>query len=185
MSVPTRFKAVSSAIAACVIRFGEGDSLDLPWAWNVMERVLKMQEPGDFYGSKIPWHPSFHVISALFHDRRSAAPRSDSSASLIQLASHPNEDVRIMAFQALFMDPDPDVKWVAAHFAFDLAHYIDPIQNVETFERDDTADREAREAALTKALDALGVESNEDFEPLPPCVGDGIQTRQACGGLLD
>lgn len=165
---PHAIQSGVSAIAACVIRFGEGDSLDLPWAWNVMERVLKMQEPGDFYGSKIPWHPSFHVISALFHDRRSAAPRSDSSASLIQLASHPNEDVRIMAFQALFMDPDPHVKWVAAHFAFDLAHHIDPIQNVETFERDDTAGREAREVALTKALDALGVESNEDFEPLPP-----------------
>jgi hypothetical protein len=99
---------------------------------------------------------------------RAVAPRSDSSANLIQLASHPNEDVQIMAFQALFMDPDPHVKWVAAHFAFDLTHYIDPISNEEAFERDDTADREAREVALTRALQALGVETEESFEPLPP-----------------
>jgi hypothetical protein len=157
-----------SAIAACVIRFGESDSQDRPWAWNVMEQVLKMREPNDFYGSKIRWHPSFHLISALFHDRKSSAPRSDSSAILIQLAGHPNEDVHITAFQALVMDPDPHVKWVAAHLAFDLAHYINPIQNEETFERDDTADREAREAALAKALHALGVEYDEGFEPLPP-----------------
>ena len=60
------------------------------------------------------------------------------------------------------------VKWVAAHFAFDLAHYIEPIWHEETIERDDTADREAREAALTKAVNALGVETEEGFEPLPP-----------------
>jgi len=156
------------AIAACTIRFGDSDSPARPWAWNVMERVLKMREPSDFYGSKIPWHPSFHLISALFHDRKSGASRSDSSANLIRVASHPNEDVQIMAFQALFMDPDSHVKWVAAHFAFDLAHYIDPIRNEETLERDNTEDRKAREAALTKALHALGVESNDGFEPLPP-----------------
>ncbi|KRR11427.1 hypothetical protein CQ12_40330 [Bradyrhizobium jicamae] len=165
---PHAIQSGVSAIAACVIRFGESDSPDRLWAWNVMERVLKMREPSDFYGSKIPWHPSFHLVSALFHDRKSGAPRSHSSASLIQLASHPNEDVRIMAFRALFMDPDPHVKWVAAHFAFDLAHYIDPIRNEETFERDDTADRDARAAALTKALHAVGVETEEGFEPLPP-----------------
>lgn len=157
-----------SAIAACVIRFGESDSPDSLWAWNVMERVKKMREPSGFYGSKIPWHPSFYLISALFHDRSSPHPRSDSSSSLIQLASHPKEDVQIMAFQALLMDRDPHVKWVAAHFAFDLAHHIAPIQNEETFERDNTADREAREAALKKALCALGLVSEESFDSLPP-----------------
>ncbi|QSZ57714.1 ATP-binding protein [Rhizobium sp. ZX09] len=169
-----------SAIAACVIKFDESDSPDRSWAWNVMGRVLKMREPSDFHGSKIPWHPSLHLISALFHDRKSGAPRSDSPASLIQLASHPNEDVQVMAFQALFMDPDPHVKWVAAHFAFDLAHHIDPIRNEETFERDDTADRDARKAALTKALHALGVETEEGFEPLPPAwVKASKQNRRA------
>ncbi|MFH0299884.1 hypothetical protein AAFX91_22135 [Bradyrhizobium sp. 31Argb] len=157
-----------SAIAACVIRYADKDSADRPWAWNVMDRVLKMREPGDYGGSKIPWHPSFHLISALFHDRKSTAPRSEASASLIELASHTNEDVQLMAFQALFLDPDPHVKWVAAHFAFDLAHYIDPIQNETTFERDDTEDRDARKAAVAKALNALGVEAETGFEPLPP-----------------
>lgn len=177
---PHAIQSGVSAIAACVIRFGESDSLDRPWAWNVMERVLKMREPSEFHGSKIPWHPSFQLISALFHDRKSGAPRSDSSVNLIQLASHPNEDVHIMAFRALFMDPDPHVKWVAAHFAFDLAHYIDPIRNEETFERDDTADREAREAALTKALHALGLEAEPGFDPLPPAwVNDSKRNRHA------
>jgi hypothetical protein len=165
---PHAIQSGVSAIAACVVRFGESASPDRPRAWNVMERVLKMREPTDIRGSKIPWHPSFHLISALFHDRKSDAPRSDSSASLINLASHPNEDVQIMAFQALLMDPDTHVKWVAALFAFDLAHYIDPIQNEETFERDDTADRQAREAGLTKALNALGVEAEGNFQPSPP-----------------
>lgn len=157
-----------SAIAACVIRYADKDSADRPWAWNVMDRVLKMREPGDYRGSKIPWHPSFHLISALFHDRKSGAPRSESSACLIELASHTNEDVQLMAFQALFLDPDPHVKWVTAHFAFDLAHYIDPIQNETTFEREDTEDRDARKAAVAKALNALGVEAVTGFEPLPP-----------------
>ncbi|WP_199773629.1 hypothetical protein [Rhizobium sp. NXC24] len=165
---PHAIQSGVSAIAACVIRFGEGDSPDRAWAWSVMERVLKMPEPSDFYGSEIPWHPSFPLISALFHDRKSVAPRSGSSASLIQLASHPNEDVQNMAFQALFADPDPHVKWVAAHFAFDLTHHIDPIRNAKTFERDDMVNRNAREAALMKALHALDVETEEGFEPLPP-----------------
>ncbi|MXN51447.1 ATP-binding protein [Shinella sp. AETb1-6] len=165
---PHAIQSGVSATAACVIRFSETGSPDRPWAWNVMERVLKMREPSDFHGSKIPWHPSFHLISSLYHDRTSGAPRSDSSASLIQLASHPNEDVQIMAFQALFMDPDQHVKWVAAHLAFDLAHYIEPIRNEETFERDDTANRNAREAAFAKALHALVVKTTEGFAPLPP-----------------
>ncbi|MDI2076558.1 ATP-binding protein [Bradyrhizobium sp. Mp27] len=165
---PHAIQSGVSAIAASVIRFGESGSPDRPWAWNVMERVLKMREPSDFHGSKIPWHPSFHLIAALFHDRKSGAPRSDSSACLIHLASHPNEDVQIMAFKALFLDPDPHVQWVAAHFAFDLAHYIDQIRDEETFERDDTAARSARAAALTKALQGLGADTEVSFAPLPP-----------------
>ncbi|MFT8720759.1 hypothetical protein, partial [Acetobacter sp.] len=165
---PAMIQSGVSAIAACLIRFGESNSSDQPWAWHVMERVLKMRERGEAHGSKIPWHPCFHLISALFHDRKSRVPRLDSSAHLILVASHPNEDVQIMAFQALFWDPDPHVKWVAAHFAFDLAHYIAPRQNQETFRLDDIADRKARTAARTKALHTLSVESLEAFEPLPP-----------------
>jgi hypothetical protein len=165
---PHAIQSGVSAIAACVIRFSEDGSPDRPWAWSVIERVLKMREPKDFYGSKIPWHPAFHAISALFHDRKSDAPHKESSASLIQLASRPNDDVQLLAFQALYLDPDPHVKWVAAHFAFDIAHYIDPIRDEKTFARDETADREAREASLAKALHALSVETEERFEPLPP-----------------
>ena len=165
---PHAVQSSVSAIAACVIRFGDKDSADRSWAWNVMNGVLKMREPGNYRSSKIPWHPSFHMISALFHDRKSSAPRADSAASLIQLASHANDEVQLMAFQALFLDPDPHVKWVAAHYAFDLAHYIAPIKDENTFDRDDTEDREARKAALAKALHGLSVETEDGFAPLPP-----------------
>lgn len=164
---PAMIQSGVSAIAACLIRFGESNSSDKTWAWHVIGRVLKMRERGDAHGSKIPWHPCFHVISALFHDRKSSMPRLDSSADLMLVASHPNDDVQIMAFQALFRDPDPHVKWVAAHFAFDLAHYIAPRQNQETLRLDDTADRDARAIALRKALNSLNVESPEAFEALP------------------
>ena len=65
---PHAIQSGVSAIAACVIRFGEDDSPYRAWAWSVMERVLRMREPSDFYGSKIPWHPSFSLIAALFGD---------------------------------------------------------------------------------------------------------------------
>lgn len=165
---PHNVQSGVSAIVACIILFGDKDSEERSWAWSVMDRALNMREPEDYRGSKIPWHPSFHVISALFNDRKSGAPRSKSSASLIQLANHSNEDVQAMAFQALFLDPDPHVKWTAAHYAYDLAHYIEPIKNDTTFERNDTEDREARQAALAKALRNLGVEYVGGFEPLPP-----------------
>lgn len=157
-----------SAIAAGVILFGDKDLPERSWAWGVMDRVLKMREPEVYRGSKIPWHPAFHLISALFNDRKSSAPRSESSASLIELANHPNEDVQAMAFQALFRDPNPHVKWTAAHYAYDLAHYIDPVKNDKTFERDAPEDREARKAALAKSLHSLGFAAEEAFKPLPP-----------------
>ena len=141
-----------SSIATCVIRFSENDSPERPWAWTVVDRIIKMRELSDFHGTKIPWHPAFNAIDALFHDRKSGTPYSESAASLIQLASHQNEDVQLAAFKALYFDPDPHVKWVAAQFAFELAHYISPIQDEQTFERDDTEDRNAREEALAKAL---------------------------------
>ncbi len=156
-----------SSIATCVIRFSENDSPDRPWAWTVVDRIIKMRELSDFHGTKIPWHPAFNAIDALFHDRKSGTPYSESAASLIQLASHQNEDVQLAAFKALYFDPDPHVKWVAAQFAFDLAHYISPIQDEQTFERDDTEDRNAREEALAKALLALTDEHECKFELLP------------------
>jgi len=109
---PHNVQSGVSAIAACIILFSDTDSEERSWAWSVMDRVLEMREPEDYRRSKILWHPSSHLISALFNDRKSGAP---SSASLIRLAIHANEDVQAMAFRALFLDPDPHVKWTAAH----------------------------------------------------------------------
>lgn len=158
-----------SAIAACVICFDEvADPADREWAWQVMGRVLAMREPANNYGSKIPWHPAFHLIIALSHDRKRPSPRTDSASRLITLTSHSNEEVQVVAFQFLFMDPNGHVKWVAAHLALDYAHRIQSIRDEDSFEQDDTADREAREEALVRALRALGTPDDEGFRSLPP-----------------
>ena len=62
-----------SAIAACVIRFS-ADPSENEWAWDVMARVERMTEPDGYSGSKIPWHPTIHLVVALFHDRRASPP---------------------------------------------------------------------------------------------------------------
>jgi hypothetical protein len=164
---PHAIQSGVSSIAACVIRFHE-DVSDRLWAWSVMDRVMKMREPREFHRSKIAWHPSFHVISALFHDRKSDAPRSDSLSRLIQLAGHTNEDVQTAAFQALFLDADPHARWISAHLAFDLAHYIEPVRDEHTYERDDSANRNAREAAYAKALNAVEFKTTDGFPTVPP-----------------
>ena len=141
-----------SAIAACVIRYGEkfGGS-----AMGVERNGSRSENAGARGLSRVENSVASFLSScfrAVPRPQERRAPFGDRSASLIELASHPNEDVKIMAFQALFLDPDPHVKWVAAHFAFDLAHYIDPIQNEKTFVRNDTEDRAARGGGFGESI---------------------------------
>ena len=110
-----------SAVAACQIRFEATEGGDLAWAWNVMSRIERMAEPERFPGSKIPWHPTNHLIVALVHDRRTTSPRADSVQRLLKLTAHPLEDVSQLAFTGLFMDADDHVSWVAAQLAMDLS----------------------------------------------------------------
>jgi hypothetical protein len=71
------------------------------------------------------------------------------------------------------------VKWVAAHYAFDLAHYIDPIKDENTFERDDAEDREARNAALAKALHGLSVETGRLLCGIATALGENFESQQS------
>jgi hypothetical protein len=58
-----------SAVAAVAILFG-ADQAARDWAWDVMSRVSEMKErPDTDAASRIPWHPAYHLIVALVHDR--------------------------------------------------------------------------------------------------------------------
>jgi hypothetical protein len=156
-----------SAIAACAIRFETASAADREWAWDVMAKVERMAEPERFSGSKIPWHPALHLIVALIHDRRSGSPREDSARRLLRLTAHPLDDVSQLALQGLFMDADNHVRWVTAQLAMDLSLYRQPLIN-EQGERDDSADRLARNESLSRALTNLTNASDAPLADVPP-----------------
>ena len=182
---PHAVQSAISATAACVIRYGSETTADLDWAWDVMARARKMNSREKFYGSKIPWHPALHIVRAVFHDRKSATPRAQSTSWLIELALYPLEDVQSLAFQALMADPDDHVKWVAAQLAFDLAHYWRPIRDEETYEVDNTPSQKARADALAKALAALADPKEEGFKSLPAAWVKASQKRRRKTELED
>ncbi|MBR1250017.1 hypothetical protein JQ609_24215 [Bradyrhizobium sp. AUGA SZCCT0169] len=157
-----------SAVAALVIRFGSPSSEDCAWAWNVMARVGAMAEPkGVFQGSKIPWHPTTHLIYVLVHDRRSPSPRPDSARRLFDLTEHPLDDIAILAFSGLLMDRDQHIGWVAAQLAMDLSLYHRFEMNEEG-DRDDSADRNARKQSFMRALERLDQRVETPLTAVPP-----------------
>lgn len=157
-----------SAVAAVVIRFGSTSGADHDWAWDVMGRVAAMREPNDsFHGSKIPWHPTNHLIVALVHDRRSGEPRRDSVRRLFELTAHPIDGVAQFSFSGLFMDPDEHVRWVAAQLAMDLSLYYQ-FKLDKNGVRDDSSDREARKQSLARALNRLEQPDNVPLTSMPP-----------------
>jgi hypothetical protein len=114
-------QTVIASVAACVIRFGDPQSDHFKWAWGIMARAEAMKEPDDVYGgAKIAWHPKTRLVIALHHDRRSASPRPDSAARLLKLALHPLERVSEFAFDALLVDKDETLRWIAGQLAVNL-----------------------------------------------------------------
>jgi hypothetical protein len=112
---------VVASVAACVIRFGDPQSDDYEWAWDVMARVEAMKEPGDVYGgARIPWHPATRLVIALHQDQRSASPRANNAERLLKLALHRLDSVSELAFDALFADKDEHLRWVAGRLAVNL-----------------------------------------------------------------
>ncbi|WP_198024759.1 AAA family ATPase [Bradyrhizobium sp. Cp5.3] len=156
-----------SAIAACIIRFDAAASSDRTWAWDIMGRVGRMAEPERFSGSRIPWHPSLHLIVTLVHDRRSASPRTDSAERLLELTAHPLDDVSQLAFQGLFRDNDEHVRWVSAQLAVDWSLYRRPVF-APGQGRDDSADRTWRAESLSRALARLAGDAETPLSDLPP-----------------
>ena len=171
-------QTVIASVAACVIRFGDPQSDNLKWAWGIMGRAESMKEPDDVYGgAKIPWHPKTRLVIALHHDRRSASPRPDSAARLLKLALHPLESVSEFAFDALFVDKDEPLRWIAGQLAVNLCIVHrgeftdagwDPVPN-----------RKARADSLAAALAALETNSIGPMPTLPPAwVKGGTRGRR-------
>jgi hypothetical protein len=157
-----------SAVAAAAVRFGPPAGPDYDWAWGVLERVARMQEPkNQFSGSRIPWHPANHLIVALAHDRRSPTPRKDSARILLQLTAHPIEGVEQLAFSALFADRDEHIRWVAGQRAMDRSLYYRAEVSVDGH-RDDAVGRKAHEASLVRALERLDESGDTPLSTIPP-----------------
>jgi hypothetical protein len=169
-------QTVIASVTACAIRFGDPQSDDVGWAWEIMARVEAMTEPEDVYGgSKIAWHPKTRLVIALHHDRRSALPRPDSAARLLKLALHPLESVSEFAFDGLFADKDEVLRWITGQLAVNLCI-------VHHGEFTDTGwdrrpNREARAKSLAAALAAFDARTIGPTPTLPPAWVKGSAPR--------
>ena len=160
-------QTVIASVAACVIRLGDPQSDDFKWAWDIMARVEAMEERANvFGGSKIAWHPKTRLVIALHHDRRSAAPRPDSAERLLKLTLHPIDNVSEFAFDALFVDKDEHLRWVAGQLAVSLCI----VHRGEFTDAgwDMVPNQKARAESLAAALAALQKNEIDPMPKLPP-----------------
>jgi hypothetical protein len=106
----------------------------------------------------------------------------DSAQRLLQLTSHPLDDVSQFAFQGLFRDADEHVRWVAARLAMDLSLLRRPAF-IQGRGRDDSADHRARAESFSRALSNLAGDIDSPRSDLPPA---WIKTpRRGWRGELD
>ena len=161
-------QSLIAAIAACVIRFGAPSAQDHEWALDVLARIEGMKErPDTFYGSKIPWHPTIFLITSLAHLRESNPSDVELVRLLIRLTVYPLEEIKNLAFAALFGDPDLRVAWVSAQLALGRAICHWP-KIKKDGRRDDRVNQAARKKSLRRALRALDVNAIAPLTPLPP-----------------
>ncbi len=164
--------SVASSVAACVIRFSAADSSERGWAWEILARTEAMTDnPETYGGSIVPWHPKRRLVIALFHDRRSDAPRADSVERLAKLTLHPLNVVSELAFEALFNDEDELVRWIA----FQLAMRLCVVHSGEFKNEgwDHSANEKERADALASALAALKEKAPGPMPKLPPAWAKG------------
>jgi hypothetical protein len=177
-------QTVIASVAACVIRFGDPQGEDFRWAWKIMGRVEAIKERDDVYsGSKIAWHAKTRLVIALHHDRRSATPRPESAARLLKLALHPLDSVSEFAFDALFMDKDERIRWIAGQLAASLCIYHS--REFTDAGWDTTQNRKARAESLATALASLEKNEIGPMPTLPPAWvqgGDGRGRRRVREG---
>lgn len=131
-----------------------------------MDRVMTMREPERFSGSVISWHPSLHLVVSLHRDRVSGSPSPDSAARLLELTAYPLENVAHAAFEALFLDKDEHVRWIAAQRALDLAQYHWPSID-ENGRRDNSVHERACEDSLKHALANLSATGDGPLSGMP------------------
>lgn len=161
-------QTVLSAVAVAVIRFAPPENPHLAWAWDVMDRVAKMAEPAKVYGGeRIPWHPAKHLVIALFHDRKSKTPRPNDVKHLIAMAMHPNEEVSELALDALFLDVDEHVRWVAAQMAVDLC-ILHAFEMDNGGKRDYSANQKARRDTKARTFRRLNAKKTDPLTAIPP-----------------
>ena len=161
-------QSLIAAIAACVIRFGAPSAQDHEWALDVLARIEGMKErPDTFYGSKIPWHPTIFLITSLAHLRESNPSDVELVRRLIRLTVYPLEEIKNLAFAALFGDPDLRVAWVSTQLALGRAICHWP-KIKKDGRRDDRVNQTARKKSLRRALRDLDVNAIAPLTPLPP-----------------
>jgi hypothetical protein len=170
-------QSMVSAIAACSIAFDPSESKNSEWAWDVMARVMQMDETEHFNVAKVPWHPALHLIATLYRDRRSASPRSDSAERLLRLTAHPIQHVKKEAFRALFLDIDEHISWIAGQRAMDLAFDYQIVVQ-EGGQLDRSVARRADEKSLESALTKLTGNSAQPFADVPPAWVWGENARR-------
>jgi hypothetical protein len=156
-----------SGIAACVIRFDKPESTDTDWAWSVMERVWGMQELQPLNGSRVPWHPFNHLITALVHQRRTDESDDHALHILIELTAHPLDDISKMAFTGLLRDEELAVTWIAAQLAMRMATLWRP-EWKEDGHHDHSKNQNNGERSRQLALEGLSVRPLTPFPAVPP-----------------
>jgi hypothetical protein len=173
-------QTVIASVAACVIRFGDSQGHDFKWAWEIMRRVEAIKDRDDVYGgAKIAWHAKTRLVIALHHDRRSAAPRLDSAARLLELALHPLDNVSEFAIDALFVDKDERLRWIAGQLVANLCIYHS--REFTDAGWDTAQNRSARAESLATALALLEKNEPGPMPTLPPAwvKGGGRGRRRA------
>ena len=150
-------KSVVSSTAACVIRFGNPESDDYEWAWRIMAEAeaeaMNFSDDSLSHNSMVSFHPVKYLIIALRYDRSLARSRIDSAERLIKLTVHPNDNLKELAFDALFADKDNHLRWVACQLAVNLCikHRGRPIDG----RWDDSENQKAIRDSLVSALNAF------------------------------
>ena len=160
-------QSMIASVAACVIRLDGVSSHDRDWALDVLLRIERMKErPGTFFGAKSLWHPVKFLLTGLELLHQSNPSDLELARRLMRLTAYPIEEIRNLAFAALFRDPDPRTTWVTAQLAVDLAISHRPKINKDG-RRDDRGNRAACKRSLKRALKALATSVVVQPTPLP------------------
>lgn len=156
-----------SGVAACVLLLGTPSPEDKAWALDVMGRVEAMgEERDDIGGQNIPWHPAFHLIAVLREDLKKPEMQKNAATRLISLCLHPNTKVACAALATLVNSPNVAIAWNATVLASDLWHSYEPIVQ-QSGERDYSKQREAKDAAVSRAVARLANGTMTVPGPLP------------------